>query len=313
MVHNRGPRPLPVSPGWHPYFRCPAARKARGHRATCAGLRPADQFDERPGVRFRPRGARSSGRARFELPGLGGLRLSFSPAMRHLQLWSQPGRDFVCLEPFFGPNDTVNTDRRMDVPPGQARDFWMRIEVEAMNEMDLAALRPLARRFASPDAALAEIARLCAELTLPKGAVHVVSDVHGEDVKLRHVVNNASGTLRPLVERLFGARMSKAELQEFLALIFYPREMLERLEPELGDPGPPAGLRAARPAGPVRRSCARWPRATRSRTWAACCPPSTRDLLRELLHEPPRARPEYVRALIEPLVRAGPRPAPRSA
>jgi len=24
----------------------------------------------------------------------------------------------------------VNTDRRLDVPPGQARDFWMRIEVE---------------------------------------------------------------------------------------------------------------------------------------------------------------------------------------
>ena len=39
-----------------------------------------------------------------------------------------------------------------------------------MNEMDLAALRPLARRFASPDAALAEVARLSAELTLPKGA-----------------------------------------------------------------------------------------------------------------------------------------------
>ena len=80
------------------------------------------------------------------------------------------------------------------------------------------------------------MARLSAELTLPKGAVHVVSDVHGEDVKLRHVVNNASGTLRPLVERLFGPRMSKAELQEFLTLIFYPREMLERLEPELADP-----------------------------------------------------------------------------
>lgn len=42
--------------------------------------------------------------------------LSFSPAMRHLQFWSQPGRDFICLEPFYGPNDTVNTDRRLDVP-----------------------------------------------------------------------------------------------------------------------------------------------------------------------------------------------------
>ena len=66
----------------------------------------------------------------FDLPGLGGVRLSFSPTMRHLQFWSQPGRDFVCLEPFYGPNDTVNTDRRMDIGAGQARDFWMRIERE---------------------------------------------------------------------------------------------------------------------------------------------------------------------------------------
>ena len=58
-------------------------------------------------------------------------------------------------------------------------------------EQELAILRPLARRFPSPDATLAEIARLSAELTLPKGAIHVVSDVHGEEVKLRHIINNA--------------------------------------------------------------------------------------------------------------------------
>ncbi len=63
-------------------------------------------------------------------------------------------------------------------------------------EQELAALKPLARRFPTPDAALAEIARLSAQLTLPKGVVHVVSDVHGEDLKLRHIINNASGTLR---------------------------------------------------------------------------------------------------------------------
>jgi fructose-1,6-bisphosphatase-3 len=86
------------------------------------------------------------------------------------------------------------------------------------------------------DAALAEVARLSAELALPKGTVHVISDVHGEYAKLRHVINNASGTLRPLVERLFVGRMAPAELQEFLTLLFYPKEMLERLEPTLADP-----------------------------------------------------------------------------
>jgi len=128
VVHNRSPKPLPVSPGWHPYFRCLAARKAEV-KGDVPGLRPAEQFSDDREFDFGLE-APANGRARFDLPGLGGLRLSFSPAMRHLQLWSQPGRDFVCLEPFYGPNNTVNTDRRMDIPPGQARDFWMRIERE---------------------------------------------------------------------------------------------------------------------------------------------------------------------------------------
>ncbi len=172
-----------------------------------------------------------------------------------------------------------------------------------MNESERAALRPLGRRFPNQDAALAQIARLSAELTLPKGAVHVVSDVHGEDVKLRHVVNNASGTLRPLVERLFGARMTRPELQEFLGLLFYPREMLDRLEPELADPG-------------RRRSFARrvlLDLITMVRTLAprytlehveALLPADYADLVRELLHEPARG-PEYVDAVVEPLVRQG--------
>src|SRR5690242_16934314 len=90
-----------------------------------------------------------------------------------------------------------------------------------------AVLEPLARQFPNTDTALAEIARLSAELTLPRGTVHIISDIHGDDIKLRHVINNASGTLRPLVERLFAGKLAPADLQEFLTLIFYPRETLE--------------------------------------------------------------------------------------
>jgi fructose-1,6-bisphosphatase len=35
--------------------------------------------------------------------------------------------------------------------------------------------------------------------------VHIVSDVHGEHKKLQHILNNASGSLRPLVETLLGS------------------------------------------------------------------------------------------------------------
>jgi fructose-1,6-bisphosphatase-3 len=94
----------------------------------------------------------------------------------------------------------------------------------------------LQRQFPTVDSAVAEIARLAALLQLPKGTVHVISDVHGEDGKLRHVINNASGTLRPLVERLFAGRLDATELQQLLTLLFYPQETLDRLRPTLADP-----------------------------------------------------------------------------
>src|SRR6201989_2671257 len=91
---------------------------------------------------------------------------------------------------------------------------------DQMRDFELATLEPLAHEVPSIDSAIAEIARLSAELTLPKGTIHVISDIHGEDKKLRHVINNASGTLRPLVERLFKDKMGAEELQQFLTLVF---------------------------------------------------------------------------------------------
>ena len=57
-----------------------------------------------------------------------------------------------------------------------------------------------------------------------------------EDKKLRHVINNASGTLRPLVQTLFASQMTPEEFQEFLTLIFYPAEVTENLERTMIDP-----------------------------------------------------------------------------
>jgi fructose-1,6-bisphosphatase-3 len=81
----------------------------------------------------------------------------------------------------------------------------------------LPALHALSRRFPTSDAALAEIGNLRAALTLPKGTIHVVSDVHGEHKKLKH-------SLRPLVERVARGRLSPEELGDLLAIIYYPRE-----------------------------------------------------------------------------------------
>jgi fructose-1,6-bisphosphatase III len=85
-------------------------------------------------------------------------------------------------------------------------------------------LQILAKRFPDLPAVLAELANLEAVLTLPKPTVHVVSDVHGEDVKLRQVINNASGSLRPLFEQLFAGRLAAEGIEQLLTLVYYPRE-----------------------------------------------------------------------------------------
>ena len=72
----------------------------------------------------------------------------------------------------------------------------------------LAHLHALAKRYPNVPAALAELANLNAILTLPKRTMHVVSDVHGEYVKLRQVMSNASGSLRPLVDGCTADRSS---------------------------------------------------------------------------------------------------------
>ena len=126
-IMNSGARTMPVSPGWHPYFSCPAEQKSK-LKTSVSGV-DHNQFTNEREFDFGVT-APADGRAEFQIPQLGKLSLSFSPEMRHLQFWSQPGKDFVCLEPFTGPNDTINTDRRIDIAPGTAHTFWMTIEVE---------------------------------------------------------------------------------------------------------------------------------------------------------------------------------------
>lgn len=173
------------------------------------------------------------------------------------------------------------------------------------SRLELSLLRALARQFPNIDAALAEIARLSGVLTLPKGTVHVISDIHGEDKKLRHIINNASGTLRPLVERLFRERMTPAEFTEFLTLVFYPAEVMERLEATLTDP---EALRAY-----ARRML--WHQFELARVLAAryslkrarqVFPPEYADLFAELLYEPsPERGREFLNAIVDELLLRG--------
>jgi fructose-1,6-bisphosphatase-3 len=102
---------------------------------------------------------------------------------------------------------------------------------------ELAALRALAHHVPTVDAAVAEIARLKARLELPSGTIHILSDIHGDHMKLQHVINNASGSLRPLVERLYRSHLSPEEITTLLNTIYYPAQLFQYLGLETADPG----------------------------------------------------------------------------
>src|SRR5258708_1812035 len=98
---------------------------------------------------------------------------------------------------------------------------------KAITDEELTFLVELSKSYPTTDSVLARISMLQAALAIPKGIVHVVSDVHGEYGKLRHVINNAAGSLRPLVEKIFTGRLSEPLQLQLLKFIYYPREAFE--------------------------------------------------------------------------------------
>lgn len=170
---------------------------------------------------------------------------------------------------------------------------------------ELPALRALAQRFPTIDAVTAEIAYLEALLGLPKGTVHIVSDVHGEFKKLQHILNNASGSLRPLVEAVFGTRLSATETQQLLNTIYYPAQIFQFLQMDTAT--------AETQASFVRQTL-RWQfeiLAALTRCYSLkqierAFPPGYQTLFRELLWEVQASRPpQYIETMLRTLTTQG--------
>ena len=163
-------------------------------------------------------------------------------------------------------------------------------------------LRALAYRFPDADAALAEIAHLQAVRELPRGTIHVVSDVHGEFHKLEHILRNGSGSLRPLVERTFAERLDAAARAQLLNLVYYPRETWAMVSRGLADDEARAAFAhdtLLRELELLRIVAARYDLRHVERTF----PEPYRELFGELLSAPLLARDEaYTSALLAPFI-----------
>ncbi|HZW06959.1 MAG TPA: fructose-bisphosphatase class III, partial [Phycisphaerales bacterium] len=144
--------------------------------------------------------------------------------------------------------------------------------------------------------ALREAAGLSAALTLPAPTIHVISDIHGEDVKLRHVIHNASGALRPLVESVVKDRLTPAAREQFLAILYYPREALRRVTPTVVAAGPERRTQWVYDTLNLQCDIIRALRRNYRRNHVtALVTPEFRELLVEMLSA---ARPDYCRAML---------------
>lgn len=90
---------------------------------------------------------------------------------------------------------------------------------------ELRYLRLLSEKYPSIQAASAAIIKLTANLNLPKGTEHFISDIHGEFEAFRHVLKNASGSIKRKIEENFPS-LSESERRIFATLIYYPEEKL---------------------------------------------------------------------------------------
>ena len=95
---------------------------------------------------------------------------------------------------------------------------------------ELKYLKLLAKSFPTIASASTEIINLSAILHLPKGTEHFLADIHGEAEAFKHILKNASGTIRTKVDEIFGQTLRDGHKRELCTLIYYPYEKLRLIK-----------------------------------------------------------------------------------
>ncbi len=110
QFENRGDAPMPLGPGLHPYFFVPDGAKS-GVRIDTDATRAYDNRTSREVAVKQP--IELAGRevdlflldhhprqTILHRPGMPGVRIGFGDDQTLLVVWTLPGRDFVCVEPW---------------------------------------------------------------------------------------------------------------------------------------------------------------------------------------------------------------------
>lgn len=172
-----------------------------------------------------------------------------------------------------------------------------------IDSQQLRYLRLLSKQYPTIQATSTAIINLMAQLNLPKGTEHFVSDVHGEYEALRHVLKNGSGSIRRRIDEIFGSTLTEKERRNLATLIYYPRQKLPLILQTVVDEE--EWLRAAlyRLIQVARSVSSKYPRTAVE----ASLPEPFAAIIEELLHEqegiPDRAG--YYQSILETVIATG--------
>ena len=136
---NRGPAPMPLHTGFHPYFFVPDADRVRAQIETRA-TRAFDNVTKRdvdftgfdfgkPEVDLHLHDHGSS-KSTLRRPGGPTVEIEGSAEFGHWVVWSLAGKDFICVEPWTAPGNALNSgERLLWIAPGAERALRLTIGV----------------------------------------------------------------------------------------------------------------------------------------------------------------------------------------
>ncbi|NJN47718.1 MAG: fructose-1,6-bisphosphatase [Candidatus Competibacteraceae bacterium] len=168
-------------------------------------------------------------------------------------------------------------------------------------EDQLPYLQLLGKEYPSIQAASAAIINLSAQLNLPKGTEHYLSDIHGEYEAFRHVLRNGSGSIRRKIEEIFADSLSEQDKRSLATLIYYPTQKLSLVRGTVADEASWYGTTLSQVLRVARAVTAKYPQAQ----VRAFLPDHFAALIEELLEEHSEDKREYYHSLIETVIATG--------
>ena len=169
-----------------------------------------------------------------------------------------------------------------------------------MQENQIRYLKLLSEQYPSIQAASNAIINLSAQIELPKGTEHFLSDLHGEYEAFQHVIKNGAGSIWLKIQDIFGTTLSKEEQRNLATLIYYPEQKTPMMLQSVPDQAEWCRLTLVRLIKLCRLLTSKYQRTT----VRMFLPEQTAPIIEDLLYEREdiENKAEYYQSLIETIV-----------